>query len=71
MPVFFGKLKIGGGGDADEVQQSKQNYDMSTLKMSSASSGKPQERRQQHANNDFDDDDFEVVKEKKRVVKPR
>ena len=38
MPIFKGRLKLDSGVTADEIQKSKQNYDMSTLKMSAAAS---------------------------------
>lgn len=77
MPVFTGRLKLDSGSTAEDIQNSKQNYDMSIFKMSAATS-KPRGDHQGEgrgrgglggnrgaaANND--DDDFEVVTDKKR-----
>ena len=79
MPIFKGRLKIDSGITAEEVQKSKMNYDMSTLKMSAAATktgGKGNEigagrGRGRGGGGGFsaandEDDDFEVVTEKKR-----
>lgn len=78
MPIFKGRFKIDSGITAEEVQKSKMNYDMSTIKMSAASSksgpkgnesgtGRGKGRGSGGNSAAFDeDDDFEVVTEKKR-----
>lgn len=76
MPIFKGRFKIDSGITAEEVQKSKMNYDMSSLKMSAAASksgpkgnesgtDRGKGRSGGFAAND-EDDDFEVVTEKKR-----
>ena len=83
MPVFFGraKLNVDSGTTAEEVQNSKQNYDMSRFNLSQATSktSKPQGERGEGrgrgrggygaAGSSGMDDDFEVVTDKKRLQK--
>lgn len=75
MPIFKGRLKLDSGVTADEIQKSKQNYDMSSFKMSAATSKTSGEKgaesgsgrgRGRGGNFRAEDDDFEVVTEKKR-----
>lgn len=73
MPVFTGRMNLTSGTTAQDIMNSKQNYDMSTIKMSAAASKADKDRvmggeRGQRA---FADDDFEVVTEKKRGTKKR
>lgn len=81
MPVFKGKMNLGSGTTAEEIMNSKQNYDMSQFKMSSSAaiksdnpstrggaSGRGRGRGDGSRGGGFDgDDDFEVVTEKKRA----
>jgi hypothetical protein len=76
MPMFTGKAKLNfGTGEEDTTTTKQYNYDMSTIKKSTASSKpvhKPDgERPNRAAGGGFGDDDFETVTEKKKERKPR
>ena len=86
MPMFTGKAKLDSGTTAADIQNSKQNYDMSFLRNSAATAkprgdgegrgdrggrGRGGQGRGGFSGGADEDDDFEVVTDKKQQRKRR